>query len=133
MTPFARIHYRQGDKTKMTSVVGEAYRDEACDRLMPPGTGEHTIRINATLERDPANQADQKAVKVMIGSSHVGFLDRKTAAKYARCLDQAERNRVIVSCDAKMVRKPSAYRRKRTIQVSVWLPPPSRIAREAIA
>lgn len=117
-------HYRQGENTKMVSVVGEAYYDDACDRLLPAGYGPYTLKTTATLVREPSNTHDRNAVKVLVKGQHVGYLKRDLAKKCAPALDSV---RTAITCDAKIVRRPSKRARKRTVNVNIWLPSPSRI------
>lgn len=108
----------------MLSVVGESFTGDAANRFLSPGTGAQTVRTSATLVREPSNPHDRNAVKVMISGVHVGYLKRELARRYAPALD---RDIATVTCDAKIVRRPSKRARGKTVNVSVWLPPPGRI------
>lgn len=66
-------------------VVGEAYREEALERIVMHVQGDrHARRLGAeaVLRPEPDNPHDPNAVMVVIASLHVGYLSREDAARW---------------------------------------------------
>jgi hypothetical protein len=73
-------------------VVGEAYRPEAFSQLFaglplrsPDGA---ELGLPAALVPDPTNPYDPSAVAVWVGGQHLGYMDRTTAKRWHRPLQE---------------------------------------------
>ncbi len=65
------------------NVVGEAQHQDALRSIVGRPTKEgYYQRVTAVLRPEPTNKADANAVRIEIGRSLVGYLDRSTAKVY---------------------------------------------------
>lgn len=65
------------------NIVGEAQYQDALRSIVGRPTKEgYYQRVTATLRPEPGNKADPSAVRVEIGRSLVGYLDRSSAKVY---------------------------------------------------
>jgi hypothetical protein len=69
-------------------VAGESFHSKDIERLFRgkvPDDGA-TLEVVAQLVPEPTNRHDRNAVKVMVGSSHVGYLPKEVAGDYSPIL-----------------------------------------------
>lgn len=74
----------QAPKFPNVCVVGMHFRGDyakaAVESMIPP--------VELTLEREPENQYDQLAIKVMLNGQHIGYLERSQSCFIAPWLDE---------------------------------------------
>lgn len=73
------MHYREREGVPAKSIVAN---------LVPP--------VALTLEREPENQHDEYAIKVLYGNQHIGYIEASAACYIAPWLDDGEPYRATV-------------------------------------
>lgn len=73
-------------------VVGESYRHAALAGIraaLVASPNDFEVRAVAALEREPENRHDQNAIRVVIHSEMIGYIDRYSAEEYQPLLKRA--------------------------------------------
>jgi hypothetical protein len=83
------------------SVAGESHYFRDLAHLAGPDlTGE--LELTASLQREPKNRYDPKAVKVIIAGRHIGYLPREDASEYTAALQFMEQEGRLATCKARL-------------------------------
>lgn len=73
------------------TVVGTSYRPEALAWLCRPGRVANLDKLPAVVLREPGNQHDSNAIRVLVEGVHIGFLSKSDAKTWQPVLREAER------------------------------------------
>ena len=84
----AGISYRKANLRKIIEWLEYDYEFDRYEdnRYLTPIKSEYYTR-NVVLEREPENEFDKNAIKVLVGKTHLGYVPKKIARKMAKLLD----------------------------------------------
>ena len=84
----AGISYRKANLRKIIEWLEYDYEFDRYEDngYLTPIKSEYYTR-NVVLEREPENEFDKNAIKVLVGKTHLGYVPKKIARKMAKLLD----------------------------------------------
>ena len=84
----AGTSYRKANLRKIIEWLEYDYEFDRYEdnRYLTPIKSEYYTR-NVVLEREPENEFDKNAIKVLVGKTHLGYVPKKIARKMAKLLD----------------------------------------------
>lgn len=84
----AGISYRKANLRKIIEWLEYDYEFDRYEDngYLTPIKSEYYTR-NVALEREPENEFDKNAIKVLVGKTHLGYVPKKIARKMAKLLD----------------------------------------------
>ena len=72
-------------------VRGTSYREQAfLDLIGPRRPGGYCQAERVTLEREPNNEHDENAIRVLLRGQHIGYIAREVAATLATAMDEQD-------------------------------------------
>lgn len=116
------------DCKRTVAAVGECYRlNNALSgfRLLDDGRKQH-----AYLVRDPLNEHDPNAIKVMVGKYHVGFLSREAAVKYLPAVELASAHGETLRARAYGSMWDETEYREAIVSITMYIPHPNTLMAE---
>lgn len=72
-------------------VTGTSYREQAfLDLIGPRRLGGYCQAERVTLEREPGNEHDDNAIRIVLKGQHIGYIAREVAATLATAMDEQD-------------------------------------------
>jgi hypothetical protein len=109
----------------LQEVVGESYRQHELQQIaqVRPGVGPTNRLVMAQIVREPNNEHDKNAVKVLVGGVRVGYLPRDEARSAHGLIDSLTARGLPATCRAEIIGgtpgKPSLGI---TLHAQTWVP-----------
>lgn len=109
----------------LQKVVGESFRQHELQQItqLQPGVGPTNRLVMAQIVREPNNEHDKPAVKLVVGGVHVGYLRRDEARSAHGLIDSLAARGLPATCRAEIIGgtpgKPSLGI---TLHAQTWVP-----------